>query len=208
METGRAEMTGALLASKGAATPAGFRNRPARPPPPVADTTVKPTERRGFRSPALWLLPIATVAVAATLTAQSLMTRNEITVTTAAPPAVTPAIIETPVAGEIIQPPAPQAVIGGTPVQSLPPAAAKPVYRVQLHALGSRAEARRAWRGIKRTHDDLFGHKQMTLLSGKNKSSGISFIRLQAGPFSGFRDAQNLCSQARKRRLACVVVRQ
>ena len=46
----------------------------------------------------------------------------------------------------------------------------------------------------------------MILLSGKNKISGIRFVRLQAGPFGGFRDAQNLCGKAKKRRLACVVV--
>ncbi len=88
------------------------------------------------------------------------------------------------------------------------PSAAKPVYRVQLHALGSKANARREWRKIQKSHDDLFGRKKMTLLNGRNQRSGVLFVRLQAGPFNGFRDARNLYNQARKRRLACVVVQQ
>lgn len=213
--TGPTEMTGALLARKGAATPAGFKAPPARPPPPAG----KISRRPGLRTPALWLLSTAAVAVAATLAAQSIMPPDmqeyEIAVTMAAPLEMESEIIEAPdppsrttrPAAPALAPPPPPA----PPVSTRPRVAAKPVkpiYRVQLHALGSRAQARREWRKIKRSHVDLFGRKKMILLSGKNKTSGIRFVRLQAGPFNGFRDARNLCSQAIKRRLSCVVVRQ
>ena len=169
-----------------------------------------------------------------TLTARSFMTPDEITVAVIAPPEIAPPvaqnIIEAPeptpeptqlaalnVAPAIKAvaakepnslPPTPPAKAVKAPVQIRPSVAVKPVYRVQLHALGSKAVARREWRKIKNSHKDLFGRKKMTLLRGKNKSSRIRFVRLQAGPFTGFRDARNLCSRAKKCRIACVVVRQ
>lgn len=224
-ETGPVGATGALLARKGTATPAGFKGLPPQ-------RTAKKTERRGFRLMAVWMLPMAAIAIVATLTTRSIMTRNEITVAVTAPLDSTQVKIEPFVAGEIIEAsespfeatklaalenePAKAATVEKEPLPAplpTPPiparkVAAKPVYLVQLHALGSKEMAIREWRKIKRSNDDLFGQKKMTLLSGKNKISGIRFVRLQAGPFDGFRDARNLCSKAKKRRLNCVVVQQ
>jgi hypothetical protein len=251
-----ADVTGALLARKGAASPAGFKDPPAQPPQPVGQEPRRPGSRRLM----LWIFPTAIVAIGVTLAAQTIMTPTPLKVAVIAPLKIKPATIETPViqqpapaseipTSEIIKAPKPPepkqlAVLQIAPVEAAvaepaptPPApkievdevavdqvavkvaiitpvkvqtqtVAKPVYRVQLHALGSRATARRAWRKIKNSHDDLFGQKQMTLLSGRNKASGARFVRLQAGPFNGFRDARNLCTQAIKRRLSCVVVQQ
>jgi hypothetical protein len=222
-EAGPVDATGALLARKGTATPAGFKGLPPQ-------RTAKKTERRGFKLMAVWLLPMAAIAVVAALATSSIMTRDEITVAVTSPLDSTQVKIEPFVGGEIIEAPEPPfetrkpAALEDEPAAAalaekelLPPplltppmparkVAAKPVYLVQLHALGSKEMARREWRKIKRSNDDLFGQKKMILLSGKNKISGIRFVRLQAGPFGGFRDAQNLCGKAKKRRLACVVV--
>ncbi len=232
-ESGPAVLNGALLARKGSASPAGFKSPAAQPPQPAAP---KP-ERRGAKFIALWILPTVAIAVAATLAAQLILARDNATIA-AAPPKAKPTKIEPSAAGEFVEAPGPQSVVtqlaalkivpvdipiaarepppppmppadSKTPeVQAQPPPAAKPIYRVQLHALGSRATAQREWRKIQSSHDDLFGRNKMTLLNGVNKASGAQFVRLQAGPFDGFRAALKLCSQAKKRRIACVMVQQ
>lgn len=241
-DTGPAEVTGALLARKGTASPAGFKDPPAQPSRQVPQEP----ERSGSQKLILWILPTAIVAVTATLAAQYISMPNTVDVAVAAPLEINPPTIEAPaihepaavsefveapeppepkqlaalhlvpveipVAEPASAPPGPKIKVDEVavkaPVKTQTPTVVKPVYRVQLHALGSRETARREWRKIKKSHDDLFGQKQMTLLSGKNKTNGVRFVRLQAGPFNGFRDARNLCGQARKRRLACVVVQQ
>lgn len=220
-KTGPGVITGALLAPKGAATPAGFRNPRLEPLPSAPG---KP-ELGGPAWLFVWLVPVATIVVAISLTAGPMTSGKPIAVAVAAPPDAKPAEFQPPVESEIIQAPEPPsetlelAAHGEIPVTPKPVApvmskiepasgriAVQPIYRVQLHALGSKKVARREWRKLKRSHDDLFGKKNMTLVDGKNKSNGIRFVRLQAGPFHGYKEARNLCSQAEKRRLACVVV--
>jgi cell division septation protein DedD len=195
-----------LLARKGAATPAGFVARPRRRTGQDASVAKK----SGLSALAMWLAPSAAIALAAAITVNSTLIRGDATVAAAAvaSPLAVPAPFPPPVVAASV-PARPIETTVAKPRQP-PSGAAGPVYRVQLHALRSRESAEREWRRIKHAHGDLFGHKQLTLLDYGNgpADTRTRLVRLQAGPFNGFRDARNLCGQAKKRSLACVVVRQ
>ncbi len=87
--------------------------------------------------------------------------------------------------------------------------AAMPVgaaFRIQLASVRSRRAAEKAWGRYKFDHSALFGKLESNIVRVDLKGKG-TFYRLQAGPFSDASAARSLCSQAKKRKIGCIIVR-
>ncbi len=92
---------------------------------------------------------------------------------------------------------APAAGVSGTSVAG---------FRVQLAALKTEDEARRAAIKLQRQNGDLLGHLKMSVVRADLGAKGV-FYRLQAGPLSGADAAGDLCAKLKARKLGCLVVR-
>ena len=78
---------------------------------------------------------------------------------------------------------------------------------MQLVALRSEAAVRKAWTGFRKRHADLLGRLTLTV-QRRNLGSGKGvYYRLQAGPLATITAARTLCSEIKKRKMGCIVVR-
>ncbi len=197
-------LSDALLASKGSATVLGFR---------IPDKPRK--DRRGAHRPAwpapLWALSCCVLILAVALVLDRYAEpRDDPPVVAAEPESRIVAAL-----GQLDTGSGGDETADATPDAPTPPEAAVPAipelatpkFRIQLHALRSEASATREWIKLRISHRDLFGGLGMTIVRSEPGPDGIRLARLQAGPFDGFGAANRLCIQARKRHLACVVVK-
>lgn len=78
---------------------------------------------------------------------------------------------------------------------------------IQLLSMRSEKSVRKAWTVLQKRHGDLLGkltlHVEKRDLGAKK---GV-YYRLQAGPLANVAAAQTLCSQLKKQKLGCIVVR-
>ena len=84
--------------------------------------------------------------------------------------------------------------------------AAGPAFRVQLASVRSQKAAERAWSRYKKKHASLFGDLESKIVRVDLKGKGI-YYRLQAGPLSDAKAARSLCSEAKKKKIGCIIVR-
>ena len=80
------------------------------------------------------------------------------------------------------------------------------VFRVQLAALRSRADAEAAWRRLKRANGDLLGDLHAKIMRVDLGDRGV-FYRLRAGPLASAAMASALCSRLKAHKLDCLVVK-
>lgn len=80
------------------------------------------------------------------------------------------------------------------------------VFRIQLASVRSRRAAEKAWGRYQFNHSALFGKLEPNIIRVDLKGRG-TFYRLQAGPFSDALAARSLCSEAKKRKIGCIIVR-
>ncbi len=80
------------------------------------------------------------------------------------------------------------------------------VFRIQLASVRSQKAAENAWRSYKKRHAVLFGNLEPKIVRVDLKGKG-TFYRLQAGPLADASAARSLCSQAKKRKIRCIIVR-
>jgi hypothetical protein len=80
------------------------------------------------------------------------------------------------------------------------------VYRVQLASVRSQKAAAQAWGRHKFDHAELFGKLEPKIVRVELKGKG-TYYRLQAGPLPNAAAARSLCSQAKKRKIGCILVR-
>lgn len=83
--------------------------------------------------------------------------------------------------------------------------AASGSYRVQLAALRSQDAADGQWKKLQRTYPDLLSSLSVTVVKVDLTGKG-TFFRLQAGALSESA-AKELCSQLKKRKAECIVVK-
>jgi hypothetical protein len=81
-----------------------------------------------------------------------------------------------------------------------------PTFRVQIASVRSHKAATKAWGRHKFNHASLFGKLEPKIVRINLKGKG-TFYRLQAGPFSNAAAARSLCSEAKKRKIGCILVR-
>ena len=81
-----------------------------------------------------------------------------------------------------------------------------PVFRIQLASLRSRQAAAKAWGQHKFDHASLFADLEPNIVKVDLKGKG-TFYRLQAGPFENEEAARSLCTQVKKQKIGCIVVR-
>ena len=79
--------------------------------------------------------------------------------------------------------------------------------RVQLAALRSEKAVRKAWAGFRKRHADLLGSLNLTVRRRNLGSKKGVYYRLQTGPLANVAAAKALCSQFKKRKIGCIVVR-
>ncbi len=79
--------------------------------------------------------------------------------------------------------------------------------RVQLVALRSEAAVLKAWTGFRKRHPDLLGRLTLTVQRRDLGSGKGVYYRLQAGPLATIAAASTLCSEIKKRKMGCIVVR-
>lgn len=195
-----APLSEALLACKGSATVLGFRT-------PDNDFQERNGTSRPASSMPLWGVSVAVLMLAAALVFDHFAAPRNLEIVAAEPESRIIAALgrldngvddDRAAAPEVMSVPPP------------PPPMAKPAapkFRVQLHALRSEVSATREWIKLRISHRDLFGGLGMTIVRADPGPDGVRLARLQAGPFDGFKAANQLCKQAKKRRLACVVVK-
>ena len=80
------------------------------------------------------------------------------------------------------------------------------VFRIQLASLRSQKAAEQAWGRYKFIHAELFGKLESKIVRVYLKGRG-TYYRLQAGPLADASAARSLCSQAKKRKIGCIIVR-
>ncbi len=80
------------------------------------------------------------------------------------------------------------------------------VFRIQLASVRSQTAAEKAWGRYKFNHAALFGKLESKIVRVKIKGKG-TFYRLQAGPLATASAARSLCTQAKKRKIGCIIVR-
>ena len=80
------------------------------------------------------------------------------------------------------------------------------VFRVQLAALRSRADAEAAWRRLKLANGDLLGALDAEILHVDLGDKGV-FYRLRAGPLASAAKASALCSRLKAHKLDCLVIK-
>lgn len=88
--------------------------------------------------------------------------------------------------------------------QAAMPAASR--FRIQLASVRSRKAAEKAWGRYKFDHAELFGKLEAKIVRVDLKGKG-TYYRLQAGPFADASAARSLCSQVKKRKIGCIIVR-
>jgi hypothetical protein len=103
----------------------------------------------------------------------------------------------TPAAGSnIVAPPPPPPLV----------AALNNGYRIQIASLKSEAAANAAWRKLQKNHPSLFGRLKSNIVRAVIPGKG-TYYRLQAGTIKGQSAARALCSQAKKRKIGCLIVK-
>jgi hypothetical protein len=85
-------------------------------------------------------------------------------------------------------------------------AALKNGYRIQIASLRSKAAANSAWRKLQKNHPSLFGRLKSNIVRADIAGKG-TYYRLQAGTIKGQSAARALCSQAKKRKIGCLIVK-
>jgi cell division septation protein DedD len=91
-----------------------------------------------------------------------------------------------------------------TPIKKM--AALKNGYRIQIASLKSKAAANTAWRKLQNKHPSLFGRLSPNIVRAVIPGKG-TYYRLQAGTIKGQTAARALCSQAKKRKIRCLIVK-
>lgn len=79
--------------------------------------------------------------------------------------------------------------------------------RVQLLSLRSEKSVRKAWAGLQKRHADLLGRLALTVQRRNLGSKKGVYYRLQAGPLANVAAARKLCSEFKKRKMGCIIVR-
>jgi len=79
-------------------------------------------------------------------------------------------------------------------------------YRIQIASLKSEKAANVAWRKLQKNHPSLFGNLRPAIVRAVIAGKG-TYYRLQAGSIKGQPAARALCSQAKKRKIGCLVVK-
>ncbi len=79
-------------------------------------------------------------------------------------------------------------------------------YKIQIASLRSEKAANAIWRKLQKNHPSLFGGLKSNVVRAVISGKG-TFYRLQAGTLKGKSTAQTLCSQAKKRKIGCLIVR-
>jgi cell division septation protein DedD len=85
-------------------------------------------------------------------------------------------------------------------------AALKNGYRIQIASLKSKAAANAAWQKLQKNHPLLFGRLKPNIVRAVIAGKG-TYYRLQAGTIKGQSVARALCSQAKKRKIGCLIVK-
>ncbi len=96
----------------------------------------------------------------------------------------------------VVEPP-PEPTVTASPIT---------VFRVQLAALHSRADAEAEWRRLKRANGDLLGALDAEILHVDLGDKGV-FYRLRAGPLASAAKASALCSRLKAHKLDCLVIK-
>jgi SPOR domain len=78
-------------------------------------------------------------------------------------------------------------------------------FAIQLGSVRSRQEASVEWERLKRSHADILGGLQLTVLEADLGNRG-TYYRLRAGPITSQGSARHLCSSLVDRKVACIVV--
>jgi SPOR domain len=78
-------------------------------------------------------------------------------------------------------------------------------FAIQLGSVRSRQEANVEWERLRRSHADILGGLQLTVLEADLGNRG-TYYRLQAGPITSQGSARHLCSSLVDRKVACIVV--
>lgn len=87
-----------------------------------------------------------------------------------------------------------------------PAVSSGPAYRIQLASVRSKKSAERAWSRYKKEHAALFGNLESKIVRVELKGKG-TYYRLQAGPLTDAKAARSLCSEAKKKKIGCIIVR-
>jgi cell division septation protein DedD len=96
------------------------------------------------------------------------------------------------------------AKISDVPIRKV--AALKNGYRIQIASLKSKAAANAAWQKLQKNHPLLFGRLKPNIVRAVIAGKG-TYYRLQAGTIKGQSAARALCSQAKKRKIGCLIVK-
>jgi hypothetical protein len=99
--------------------------------------------------------------------------------------------------------PSKSAKISDVPIKKM--AALKNGYRIQIASLKSKAAANAAWRKLQKNHPSLFGRLKPNIVRAVIAGKG-TYYRLQAGTIKGQLAARAICSQAKKRKIGCLIV--
>jgi hypothetical protein len=78
-------------------------------------------------------------------------------------------------------------------------------FAIQLGSVRSRQEANVEWERLRRSHADILGGLQLTVLEAELGNRG-TYYRLRAGPIASRGSARHLCSSLVDRKVACIVV--
>lgn len=78
-------------------------------------------------------------------------------------------------------------------------------FALQLGSVRSRQEANVEWARLKRSHADILGGLQLTVLEADLGNRG-TYYRLRAGPIASQSSARHLCNSLVDRKVACIVV--
>ena len=89
--------------------------------------------------------------------------------------------------------------------QSLLTSARADDFAIQLGSVRSRQEANVEWNRLRRSHADILGDLQLTVLEADLGHRG-TFYRLRAGPITSQVSARHLCNSLVDRKVACIVV--
>jgi hypothetical protein len=79
--------------------------------------------------------------------------------------------------------------------------------RIQLLSMRSEKSVRKAWAGFQKRHGNLLGKLTLNIERPDLGAKKGVYYRLQAGPLANVAAAQTLCSQLKKQKLGCIVVR-
>ena len=79
-------------------------------------------------------------------------------------------------------------------------------YKIQIASFRSKASAERAWLRISDGNKDLLGSLKPNIVRATVKNRG-TWYRLQALPFKDLPSARSICSELKKRKIGCLVVR-